>query len=57
MLFFSFFFFLDFDWSVGKIKFFVHFDKNPWAGIFDICLDFTAVDSVDNNELYIENTK
>ena len=46
-------FFADFDWSVGKIKLFLHFDKTPCAGIFDICLDFTVVDCVDNNELYI----
>ena len=46
-------FFADFDWSVGKIKLFLHFDKTPCAGIFDICLDFTVIDCVDNNELYI----
>ena len=27
---------------------------NPCAGIFDICLDFTVVDCVDSNELYIK---
>ena len=46
------FFFGDFDWSVGKIKLFLHFDKNPCVGIFDNCLDFTVLDCVDNNELY-----
>ena len=45
-------FFGDFDWSNGKIKSFLHFDKNPCVGIFDNCLDFTALDCVDNNELY-----
>ena len=45
-------FFGDFDWSVGKIKLFLHFDKNPCVGIFDNCLDFTVLDCVDNNELY-----
>ena len=44
-------FFGDFDWSVGKIKLFLHFDKNPCVGIFDNCLDFTVLDGVDNNEL------
>ena len=34
--------------------FFSHFDENPCAGIFGICLDFTVVDCVDNNELYIK---
>ena len=47
-------FFRDFDWSVGKIILFLHLNKNPCAGIFDICLDFTLVDCVDNNELYIK---
>ena len=47
-------FFEDFDWSVGKIILFLHFNKNPCAGIFDICLDFTLVDCVDNDELYIK---
>ena len=28
-------FFGDFDWSVGKIKLFLHFDKSPCVGIFD----------------------
>ena len=46
------FYFGDFDWSVGKIKLFLHFDKNPDVGIFDNCLDFTVLDFVDNNELY-----
>ena len=45
-------FFGDFDWSVGKIKLFLHFDKNPCVGIFDNCLDFTVLDCVDNNEPY-----
>ena len=45
-------FFGDFDWSVCKIKLFLHFDKNPCVGIFDNCLDFTVLDCVDNNELY-----
>ena len=45
-------FFGDFDWSVGNIKLFLHFDKNPCVGIFDNCLDFTVLDCVDNNELY-----
>ena len=45
-------FFGDFDWSVGKIKSFLHFDKNPCVGIFDNYLDFTKLDCVDNNELY-----
>ena len=45
-------FFGDFDWSVGKIKLFLHFDKNPCVGILDNCLDFTVLDCVDNNELY-----
>ena len=45
-------FFGDFDWSVGKIKLFLHFDKNQCVGIFDNCLDFTVQDYVDNNELY-----
>ena len=45
-------FFGDFDWSVGKIKSFLHFDKNPCVGIFDNCLDFTVLDCADNNELY-----
>ena len=45
-------FFGDFDWSVGKIKLFLHFDKNPCVGIFDNCLDFTVLDCVDINELY-----
>ena len=45
-------FFGDFDWSVGKIKLFLHFDKNPCVGIFDNCLDTTVLDCVDNNELY-----
>ena len=45
-------FFGDFDWSVGKIKLFLHFDKNPCVGIFDNYLDFTMLDCVDNNELY-----
>ena len=43
-------FFGDFDWSVGNIKLFLHFDKNPCVGIFDNCLDFTVLDCVDNNE-------
>ena len=47
-------YFGDFDWSVGKIKLFLHFDKNPCVGIFDICDDFTVLDCVDNNELYIK---
>ena len=37
----------DFDWSVGKIKLFLHFDKNPCVGIFDNCLDFKVLDCVD----------
>ena len=37
-------FFQDFDWSVGKIKLFLHFDKSPCVGIFDNCLDITVVD-------------
>ena len=45
-------FFGDFDWSVGKIKLFLHFHKNPCVGIFDNCLDFTVLDCVDNNEPY-----
>ena len=45
-------FFGDFDWSVGKIKLFLHFDKNPCVGIFDNCLDFTVLDCVDTNKLY-----
>ena len=45
-------FFGDFDWSVGKIKLFLHFDKTPCVGIFDNCIDFTVLDCVDNNELY-----
>ena len=47
-------FFWDFDWSVGKIKLFLHFDKNPCVGIFDNCLSswFHVLDFVDNNELY-----
>ena len=45
-------FFGDFDWSNGKIRSFLHFDKNPCVGIFDNCLDFTVLDCVDNNELY-----
>ena len=45
-------FFGDFDWSVGNIKLFLHFDKNPYVGIFDNCLDFTVLDCVDNNDLY-----
>ena len=45
-------FFGDFDWSLGKIKLFLHFDKNPCVGIFDNCLDFTVLDCIDNNELY-----
>ena len=44
----------DFDWSVGKIKLFLHFDKSPCVGIFDNCLDITVVDCVNNNELYIK---
>ena len=48
-------FFGDFDWSVGKIKLFLHFDKSPCVGIFDNCLDITVVDCVStNNELYIK---
>ena len=47
-------FFGDFDWSVGKIKLFLHFDKSPCVGIFDNCLDITVVDCVNNNELYIK---
>ena len=47
-------FFGDFDWSVGKIKLFLHFDKSPCVGIFDNCLDMTVVDCVNNNELYIK---
>ena len=47
-------YFGDFDWSVGKIKLILHFDKNPCVGIFDICDDFTVLDCVDNNELYIK---
>ena len=46
-------FFGDFDWSVGKTKLFLHFDKSPCVGIFDNCLDITVVDCVNNNELYI----
>ena len=45
-------FFGDFDWSNGKIKSFLHFDKNQCVGIFDNCLDFTVLDCLDNNELY-----
>ena len=45
-------FFGDVDWSVGKIKLFLHFDKTSCVGIFDNCLDFTVLDCVDNNELY-----
>ena len=45
-------FFGDFDWSVGKIKLFLHFDKSPCVGIFDNCLDIKVVDCVNNNELY-----
>ena len=47
-------FFGDFDRYVGKIILFLHFDKTPCAGIFNICLDFTLVDCVDNIELYIK---
>ena len=47
-------FFLDFDWSVSKIKLFLHFDKSPCVGIFDNCLDIKVVDCVGNNELYIK---
>ena len=47
-------FFGDFDWSVGKIKLFLHFDKSPCVGIYDNCLDITVVDCVNNNELYIK---
>ena len=36
-------FFGYFDWSVGNIKLFLHFDKNPCVGIFDNCLDFTVL--------------
>ena len=50
-------FFEDFDWSVGNIKLFLHFDKNPCVGIFDNCLDFTVLDFVDNNELYVDNNE
>ena len=46
-------FFRNFDWSVGKIKLFLHVDKNLCVGIFDICLDFTVLDCVDNNELHM----
>ena len=47
-------FFGDFDWSVSKIKLFLHFDKSPCVGIFDNCFDITVVDCVGNNELYIK---
>ena len=48
-------FFGDFDWSVGKIKLFLHFDKSPCVEIFDNCLDITVVDCVsNNNELFIK---
>ena len=47
-------FFGDFDWSVGKIKLFLHFDKSPCVGLFDNCLGITVVDCVNNNELYIK---
>ena len=47
-------FFGDFDWSVGKIKLFLHFDKSPCVAIFDNCLDISVVDCVNNNELYIK---
>ena len=33
-------FFGDFDWSVGKMKWFLHFNKNPRM---NICLDFTVL--------------
>ena len=36
-------FFGDFDWSIGKIKLFLHFNNNPCVWIFDICLDFTKL--------------
>ena len=36
-------FFGDFDWSVGKIKWFLYFNKNPCIWIFVICLDFTVL--------------
>ena len=47
-------FFGDFDWSIRKIKLFLHFDKSPCVGIFDNCLDITVVDCVGNNEMYIK---
>ena len=47
-------FFGDFDWCVGKIKLFLHFDKSPCVGIFYNCRDITVVDCVNNNELYIK---
>ena len=50
-------FFGDFDWSIGKIKLFLHFGKSPCVGIFDNCLHITVVDCVNNNnnnELYIK---
>ena len=39
---------------IGPLTKLKHFDKNPCAGIFDMFLDFTVVDCVDNNELYIK---
>ena len=47
-------FFRNFEWSIGKIKSFLHFHKKLCAGIFYICLDFTVVDCVYNNKLYIK---
>ena len=44
-------FFQRFDWSVGKIKLFLHFDKSPCVGIFD---NSGSLDCVNNNELYIK---
>ena len=43
-------FFGDFYWSIGKIKLFLHLNKNTCVGIFDIIV----LDCIDNNELYIK---
>ena len=46
-------FFADFVWSVGKIKWFLHLDKNIYVWILDMLEIQSAIkDSTNNNELY-----
>ena len=39
---------------LAKLNCFYTSIKNPCVGIFDNCLEFTVLDCVDNNELYLK---